>query len=434
MQVAVWGCGYLGATHAAAMAELGDGRVRVVGIEPDPVKLAALRAGRVPFHEPDLPRLLEQHCASGRLVFTDDVAAAADADVHFVCVGTPQLPWSDACDLRYVDAAVRSICSLLKPGAVVVGKSTVPVGTAGRLAPQVAAAGGTLVWNPEFLREGTAVADSLRPDRLVIGAADPADAAIDTVCALYAEPLTSGTALVRCDLPTAELAKISANTFLALKISYVNALAELCDATGADVVTLADALGHDARIGRRFLNAGLGFGGGCLPKDIRAFGARAGELGVADAVALVEAADRINDRARDRAVAATVELLGDAGIDTVDAVVVVLGAAFKPDSDDVRDSPALAVATRLAAKGATVRVVDPVVTDSASFVVDADWRGAVADADAVVLATEWDEYRHLDPVAVGGLMRHRLVVDARNALAPAVWKAAGFAYRGLGRR
>jgi UDPglucose 6-dehydrogenase len=431
-KVAVWGCGYLGTTHATAMAELGV--TEVVGIEVDPERLRSLQAGRVPFHEPGLPELLTKHLSSGRLTFSDDPTTAVDATVHFICVGTPQEENTGRCDLRYVEAAVGAVTAVLTPGAIVVGKSTVPVGTAALLEPRIRAAGGTLLWNPEFLREGTAVSDSLRPDRLVIGFSAGNDAAVAALEDLYRPAIEHGTAIVRCDPTTAELVKIAANTFLALKISYVNGLSELCDATGADVSKLAEALGLDERIGKRFLQAGIGFGGGCLPKDIRAFGARAEELGVGNLAELVTIVDRLNLRARERAVAAVLAALTDIDVAAEDATVCVLGAAFKPDSDDIRDSSALAVVRGLQAAGVTVRVVDPVVASVPGLVLERDALRGAEGADVVVLTTEWAVFKEIDPVALGARMRHRLAVDGRNAWDRSRWTSAGFHYRGLGRR
>ncbi|WP_426309427.1 UDP-glucose dehydrogenase family protein [Cellulosimicrobium sp. E-16] len=435
MRISVVGCGYLGAVHAASMASLGHD---VVGVDVDADKVTALTAGEAPFFEPGLPRLLEQEVGSGRLSFTTDVSRAAGARVHFVCVGTPQRQGEYAADLRYVDAAVESLLPHLSPGNVVVGKSTVPVGTAARLAARVREAepDAHLVWNPEFLREGHAVQDTLHPDRLVYGV-DPAgdgtsEGVLDTV---YASVLADGTPKVVTDFATAELVKVAANSFLATKISFINAMAELCEATGGDVTVLADAIGHDARIGRSFLNAGLGFGGGCLPKDIRAFMARAGELGVDQALSFLREVDSINMRRRVRMVDLAREVCGGS---IVGRNVAVLGAAFKPDSDDTRDSPALNVAMQMHLQGAHVVVTDPRAVENARRTAPelkfaATVEEAAQEADVVVLLTEWREYRDLDPRALGEHVAHRRVLDGRNALDPAVWRDAGWTYRALGR-
>ena len=366
MKISVVGCGYLGAVHAASMAQLGHD---VVGIDVDLAKVEALQHGKAPFYEPGFDDLLAASLASGRLSFTVDVPAAADAQVHFVCVGTPQKRGEYAADLRYVEAAVESLLPVLRPGALVVGKSTVPVGTAARLAERVAVAApeAMLAWNPEFLREGFAVEDTLHPDRLVYGLpeGDDAEKAHALLDGVYAQIVAAGTPKVVTDYATAEMVKTAANSFLATKISFINAMAELCEATGADVKQLADAIGYDDRIGRKFLNAGLGFGGGCLPKDIRAFMARAGELGADQALTFLREVDNINMRRRIR----MVELArGVCDGSLLGKRIAVLGAAFKPNSDDIRDSPALNVAAQLQLQGATVRVADPAAVENLSLI------------------------------------------------------------------
>jgi UDPglucose 6-dehydrogenase len=434
MRISVIGCGYLGAVHAACMAELGHD---VVGVDVDEQRIARLAAGDAPFFEPGFPEVLTRAVSSGRLRFTTDMSEVAGSEVHFVAVGTPQTPGSQAADMRWVDAAVAGLLPHLADGALVVGKSTVPVGTAARLAETVRAAvpGADLAWNPEFLREGFAVRDTLTPDRFVYGvpagaAGDRAAALLDTV---YATALASGTPRIVTDYATSELVKVSANAFLATKISFINAMAEIAEATGADVTQLADAIGHDARIGRRFLNAGLGFGGGCLPKDIRAFQARADELGL-ESLAFLADVDAVNLRRRRKVVDLTAELVGD----VEGSRVAVLGVAFKPDSDDVRDSPALDVARALHDRGASVVVYDPEANTTAARVAPqlayaADADAALRDADVVLVLTEWAEFRQLEPSRVGSLVSARRIVDARNVLDLAAWRAAGFDARGLGR-
>ena len=436
MRISVIGCGYLGAVHAACMAQIGHD---VVGIDVDEKKVAELSAGRAPFFEPGLPPLLEAMVASGRLSFTTDPAAARGAQVHFIGVGTPQKRGEYSADLRFVDAAVEGLLPHLSPGDVVAGKSTVPVGTARRLADRVAQAepGATLVWNPEFLREGHAVDDTLHPDRLVYGlpegeAGAHAARVLDEV---YAPLIEEGVPKVVADYATAELVKVAANSFLATKISFINAMAELCEATGADVTLLADAIGFDDRIGRKFLNAGLGFGGGCLPKDIRAFMARAGELGVDQALSFLREVDAINMRRRVRMVDLAREVCGGS---ISGRKVAVLGAAFKPESDDIRDSPALNVANQMHLQGAQVIVTDPQAVENArrawpDLKFAATAQEAAVGADVVVLLTEWSEYRGLDPEAFGAVVGHRRMVDGRNVLDPAAWRAAGWTYRALGR-
>ncbi|UPL17956.1 UDP-glucose dehydrogenase family protein [Microbacterium aurugineum] len=436
MRMSVIGCGYLGAVHAAAMASLGHD---VTGIDVDEDKIAALIAGKAPFFEPRLPEMLEEGLASGHLRFSSRMADAAGADVHFLAVGTPQIPGGHAADLRYVDAAIDALLPHLRRGDVVAGKSTVPVGTAGRLAPLIAASGATLVWNPEFLREGWAVHDTLTPDRLVVGAEQGGDGtrAVATLREAYAAAVDAGTPFLVTDLATAELVKGASNAFLATKISFINAMAEIAEASEADITLLADALGLDSRIGRRYLGAGIGFGGGCLPKDIRAFAARADELGRGEAVGFLREVDMINLRRRDRAVRLVVDALG--GL-VFGRRIAVLGAAFKPFSDDIRDSPALDVAVRLRGLGADVVVTDPAAIDNAvaahpqlGYARERD--DALRDADAVVIVTEWDEYRReLSPEHAGGLVRGRIVIDGRNCLDAAAWRAAGWQYHGMGRR
>jgi UDPglucose 6-dehydrogenase len=431
MKLSVVGTGYLGATHAAAMAELGH---EVLGVDIDPTKIDRLAAGEIPFYEPGLPELLSKHVASGRLRFTTSIAQAAEfADLHFVCVGTPQKAGEFAADLTYVDTAFHSLCEHLRPGAVVVGKSTVPVGTAGRLAQLVRDAGGTLLWNPEFLREGFAVEDTLRPDRIVIGAED--DAARELLEQAYQPILDLDIPVIVTDFATAELVKVAANSFLATKISFINAMAEVCEVTGADVTQLANAIGHDPRIGHRFLRAGLGFGGGCLPKDIRAFMARAGELGIDQAVSFLKNVDEINLRRRARTVDLAREMCNGS---LAGRRVGVLGAAFKPESDDIRDSPALDVALAIQRSGAAVRVYDPQAMGNAkdsypTLAYSPTALEASADADVVLHLTEWAEFRDLTPDELAEVVRERNIVDGRSVLDPTAWRLAGWHFRALGR-
>ncbi|QRO86725.1 UDP-glucose dehydrogenase family protein [Kytococcus sedentarius] len=436
MRVAVIGTGYLGAVHAAGMAQLG---FQTVGVDVDQAKVDRLQAGTSPFYEPDFEPILAEQVASGRLRFTTDFSQISDADVVFIGVGTPQKADSHAADLTYIDSAIASITPHLKDGALVAGKSTVPVGTAQRLAEYIAehtADGVTaeLAWNPEFLREGFAVQDTLHPDRLVFGVtSDRAESILREVFARTIEQ--DGTPVVVTDLPTAELVKVAANSFLATKISFINAMAEICEFAGADVTKLADAIGHDDRIGRKFLNAGVGFGGGCLPKDIRAFSARAGELGAGHALEFLAEIDKINSRRRDHVVELAKQELGG---DLHGRRVAVLGASFKPNSDDVRDSPALAVAGQLHLAGADVHVFDPKGMKNAAKVYPTltyadSVEEAVARADLVLHLTEWKEFRELDAAALAGTVGTPTVIDGRNALDPVAWRAAGWTYIGLGR-
>ncbi|MCC9146143.1 MULTISPECIES: UDP-glucose/GDP-mannose dehydrogenase family protein [unclassified Arthrobacter] len=436
MRISVIGCGYLGAVHAVSMAKLGHD---VVGIDVDAARIGDLAAGRAPFFEPRLPELLAEALGSGRLAFSTDPADAAGAEVHFLCVGTPQRKGEYAADMRYVDAAVAGLAPHLAPGDVIAGKSTVPVGTAARLAEYLAheAPGAVLAWNPEFLREGHAIQDTLSPDRLVYGLPEgPSGAAATAVLdQAYAAPLAAGTPRLTMDYATAELVKTAANSFLATKISFINAMAEVCDASGADVTALADAIGMDERIGRSFLNAGVGFGGGCLPKDIRAFMARAGELGADQALTFLREVDAINMRRRSKVVEMTREVCGGS---LLGKRVTILGAAFKPESDDVRDSPALSAAAQLQLQGATVTVTDPQALQNAKgrfpeLSYEPATENALLGAHVVVLLTEWKEYRSLDPVSTGPLVADKNIIDGRNVLDPAAWRAAGWNYKGMGR-
>ena len=432
LKVSVIGTGYLGATHAACMSSLG---FEVIGVDVDASKIALLTAGKVPFYEPGLEDLLQQEIATGRLTFTTDFKAIADADVHFICVGTPQLEGSLAADLKYVDAALDAVATVCKPGSLVVGKSTVPVGTAARLRERLLKInpGVDLAWNPEFLREGFAVEDTLHPNRLVVGVVN--DAAEAKLKEIYKSNLAENTPWVRADLPTSELVKVAANSFLATKISFINAMAEVCEAAGGDVTVLAKAIGYDPRIGSRFLQAGIGFGGGCLPKDIRAFMARAGELGADQALEFLREIDSINLRARQRVIELVRKDLSD---NLAGKKIAVLGAAFKPDSDDVRDSPALDIAAQIAAAGAVVTIHDPKAIAPAKKRFPAlgfseDIEGALEGADLVLHLTEWKVYRELDPAKMAKLVANPIIIDGRNALDREAWIAAGWKFRALGR-
>jgi len=432
LKLSVIGTGYLGATHAACMASLG---FEVIGYDTEASKIELLSKGKVPFYEPDLEDLLAEQIKSGRLTFTTNINDLADADVHFICVGTPQIKGGNAADLKYVDSALEAIAKIVKPGGLVVGKSTVPVGTATRLRnrllelnPKV-----DLAWNPEFLREGFAVEDTLRPNRLVVGVDN--DSAERILKEVYASNLKENTPWVRADLPTAELVKVAANSFLATKISFINAMAEICEAAGGDVTVLAKAIGYDPRIGSRFLQAGIGFGGGCLPKDIRAFMARAEELGAKQAVEFLKEIDAINLRARQR----IIELVRkDLSENLQGKKVAILGAAFKPDSDDVRDSPALDIAAQIQAAGAVVIVHDPKAIANAQKRFPAlqfaqDINSTLKDAEIVLHLTEWKIYREINPVEVKSLVKSAIMIDGRNALDRELWQSAGWKFRALGR-
>ena len=437
MRCTVFGTGYLGATHAVGMAELGHD---VLGVDIDPGKVAKLAGGDIPFYEPGLRQLLIDNLAAGRVRFTTDYDMAAEfADVHFLGVGTPQKRGEYVADLSHVNAVIDTLVPRLRRPAVLVGKSTVPVGTAAELATRAAALAPVgvdveVAWNPEFLREGFAVHDTLHPDRIVLGVQPNSVRAEAAVRELYSPLLDAGVPFLMTDLQTAELVKVSANAFLATKISFINAISEVCEAAGADVGLLADALGYDPRIGRQFLNAGLGFGGGCLPKDIRAFMARAGELGADQALTFLREVDSINMRRRTRMVELATAACGGS---LLGANIAVLGAAFKPESDDVRDSPALNVAGQLQLNGAAVNVYDPKALDNArrqfptlNYAVSAE--EACERADAVLVLTEWRQFVDLDPDDLAERVRARVIVDGRNCLDAARWRQAGWKMFRLG--
>jgi UDPglucose 6-dehydrogenase len=429
LKLSVIGTGYLGATHAACMSEMG---FEVVGVDNDAAKIAALSKGQLPFYEPGLPELLDKQVKSGKLRFTTNYQDISDCDVHFICVGTPQSADGLAADLSYVKSAFAEVAKVAKNGSLLVGKSTVPVGTAQELAksfpPHL-----ELAWNPEFLREGFAVEDTLKPNRLVVGVSS--DRAENILKEVYARNLAENTPWVRADLPTAELVKVAANSFLATKISFINAMAEICEAAGGDVTILAKAIGYDPRIGNRFLQAGIGFGGGCLPKDIRAFMARAEELGASQSLEFLREIDSINLRARQRVIEV---VRNELGLDLKSFKIAVLGAAFKPDSDDVRDSPALDIAAQIHAAGAQVIVHDPKAIEPARKRFPAlNYAGTieecVKDADLILHLTEWKVYRELDPAKLKTLVKSPRIIDGRNMLDREKWRAAGWQFHALGR-
>lgn len=438
MHVAVIGTGRLGTTHAACMAQIGHS---VIGVDIDPGRVAKLSSGDVPFFEPELEDLVRKNLSAGRLRFTDSYEEAADfADVHFLTVGTPQHEQDFRADLSFVEAAIDELGPHLNRPTLITGKSTVPVGTAQRLAERVrriAPAGKNveIAWNPEFLREGFGVRDTLHPDRVVVGIEGrPGSQAGKILRELYAPIVDEGVPFLVTNLPTAELAKVAANAFLATKISFINAVAEVCEASSADVTALAEVIGYDKRIGHYFLNAGLGFGGGCLPKDIRAFAARASELGVGHALTFLGEVDSINMRQRSRIVDIAREVCGSlAGVR-----VAILGAAFKPDCDDVRDSPALDVANRIQRQGADVTVYDPKAIDHAQKVLPTlNYSSSLLDAcngaDVVLVLTDWGEFRQMQPDQLAAVTTWRRIVDGRNCLVPQLWRDAGWTYRSFGR-
>jgi UDPglucose 6-dehydrogenase len=439
-RIAVFGTGYLGATHAACMAELGHD---VVGVDVDAAKLARLSAGEAPFYEPGLDEVLKSNVDAGRLQFTSSYEEAAEfTNVHFIAVATPQKQGEFAADLTYVDAVIETLAPLLTAPAVIFGKSTVPVGTAARLgalARKLAPAGDAIevAWNPEFLREGYAVQDTMHPDRIVLGVDKSRPGHAEEVARdIYGNLLEEGIPFLVTDLETSELVKTSANAFLATKISFINAMAEVCEVAGADVSTLADAIGLDARIGRKFLNAGIGFGGGCLPKDIRAFMARAGELGASQALTFLREVDSVNMRRRTRMMELTREMVGGS---LIGARVAVLGAAFKAESDDVRDSPALNIAGQIQLQGASVTVYDPkAMKNSRQLFPTLGYATSALEAcrgaDVTLVLTEWRQFRELEPANLDRVVRQRTIIDGRNCLDREKWRTAGWTYRGVGRR
>ena len=433
--ISVVGCGYLGVTHAAGLAEMGH---EVIAVDTDAAKVDALALGRVPFFEPGLDEMVDRHLASGRLRFTTSYEHIALADVHFICVGTPQQSSGAAADLSFLDAVIRQLAPHLTRQCLVVGKSTVPVGTAARLAETLrrnAPAGEnvSLAWNPEFLSEGKAVADTLRPDRLVLGVPDAG--AERLLREVYAPLIERGVPVVVGDLATAELIKYAANSFTATKLSFINAMAEVCEASGADIKTVTAALAYDPRIGGQYFTSGLGFGGSCMSKDIRAFQARANELGVGRALAFLAEVDAVNLRCRDRVTEMLREQCGGA---FAGRRIAVLGAAFKPDTDDIRDSPALQVASAIRHGGGEVAVYDPQAMDNArrefpDLRYECSAQDAARDADAVALLTSWPEFAVIDAYLLGQVVRNRNVVDARHVLDPAAWQRAGWNYAAPGR-
>jgi len=432
LKISVIGTGYLGATHAACMSSLG---FEVIGIDIDAAKIASLSSGTIPFYEPGLQELLQSELKTGRLSFSTDFNAIKDCDVHFICVGTPQVKDGLAADLTYVFDSLAAIAPVIKDGSLVVGKSTVPVGTAAKMRELLLKINPDtdLAWNPEFLREGFAVEDTLNPTRLVVGVTN--SRAEEVLREVYAKNLAAQTPWVSADLPTSELVKVSANAFLATKISFINAMAEICEAAGGDVTVLAKAIGYDPRIGHRFLQAGIGFGGGCLPKDIRAFMARSEELGAQQALEFLREIDSINLRARTRMIDLVRKDLGE---DLRGKKIAVLGAAFKPDSDDVRDSPALDIAVQIQAAGATVTVHDPKAIANARTRFPAlgfseSIEECVAGTDLVLHLTEWKVYREIDPSVLIKLVANPKIIDGRNALDRDKWRAAGWSFRALGR-
>ncbi|MCJ1680479.1 UDP-glucose/GDP-mannose dehydrogenase family protein [Streptomyces sp. APSN-46.1] len=437
MRISVIGCGHLGIPHAAAMAELGH---EVIGVDVDQAKVDSLNSGQCPIYETGLPELLARHTASGRLRFTTDIREAAEfAEMHFIGVGTPIDADGRSYDTGQVYGAIRQLAPHLNQACTIVGKSTVTVGTtiqvtalAQRLAPAGQAV--DVVWNPEFLREGHAVEDTLRPDRIIAGVTTAEGE--KAIRAVYAPILDAGVPIFVTDPQTAELAKGAANSFLGLKISYINAVADMCEAAGGDVSRIVEILGIDPRIGSGGMMPGIGYGGGCLPKDVRAFTASARQLGATDAAKLLRAAEEINESRTAVAMALITRALGGRPLKA--ARVTVWGAAFKPGTNDVRESPALALAHALQQAGGTVTVHDPQAVATAmvrnpELDYTGDLRASLRGADLVVLATEWPEYRQASPQALVDGPANPLLVDCRTSLDAESWRAAGWTVHQLGR-
>lgn len=434
MQITVVGMGYLGVTHAVTMSKLGH---QVLGIENNLDRISALENGVLPFYEPGLEIALRDELLSGRLSFakTHDLRTN-EASVHFICVGTPQKEDSLGADTRQVFTAVRELSQWLKPKCVVVGKSTVPLGTAKAIrtlleessSPEVRVA-----WNPEFLREGSALEDSLKPDRIVVGAWDSDTFAI--LREVYGPLIEKQVPFLEMDVDTAELVKASANAYLATKISFINAMAEIAEVSGADVGGLALALGFDKRIGNEFLEPGIGYGGGCLPKDLRSLIATAEELGAEQSIQMLKAVDSVNRRRRQRVVDMARQILGD----VEGKKLAVLGVSFKPDTDDSRESPSLEVAFRLQNLGMEVVVHDPKALNQlrakrTNIYYESDLEDALSGADLIFLGTQWQEYLDLDPFRVRELTCGREVIDGRNFLNRELWSKAGFRVHSLGKQ
>ncbi len=438
MRLSVVGCGHLGAVHAACMAEIGHD---VLGVDIDEGKIALLNSGKAWFYEPGLDEMLVRHVASGRLRFTASFEEVAEfSSVHFLGVATPGLP-DGSYDLSQVIAAVTCLGRHLSGPSLIVGKSTVPPGTAASLlevAARSSSAGYVdFAWNPEFLREGRAVQDTLAPDRIVIGTAS--ETAEEIVREIY-RPLTdAGTPLVVTDLATAELVKGAANAFLVSKISFINAMADICAAVGGDVRSLTEALGMDPRIGPSFLRAGIGYGGGCLPKDVRGLAAFAVQAGAQTASELLTLLDKINTGRRERVVQMICEAVRGLpsprqaldGYPLAGRRIALWGVAFKPGTDDVRDSPGLDIAHRLQALGARVSVYDPMATANAlAASPELEYAHSALEAaekaDAVVLATPWPEFAEILPAAAGVAVASMTVVDACQGIDADGWRTAGW--------
>lgn len=434
MRIAMTGGGYVGLVSGACFAEFGT---EVVLVEVDQSRLAALRDGRIPIYEPGLNKLVADNVAAGRLRFTDDLPAALQgAEAVFIAVGTPTRRGDGHADLTYVYAAAEQVARALTHHTVIVTKSTVPVGTGRRIAEIVRATRPDLdvdvASNPEFLREGSAIPDFMRPDRVVIGA--ESERARDVLRRLYRPLYLIEAPIVFTGIETAELTKYAANAFLAMKVTFINEMADLCERVGADVHDVARGIGLDGRIGRKFLHPGPGYGGSCFPKDTLALVRTAQDYGAPSR--LVEATVAVNE-ARKSSMA--VRVVAACGGSVRNKTIAVLGLTFKPETDDMRDAPSLAIVSRLAGDGATIRAFDPEGMAQAKpllpegVVYCRDALDAARDADALVLITEWNQFRAIAPERLAAAMRGRVLVDLRNVYDPAAMRASGFDYHSIGR-
>jgi UDPglucose 6-dehydrogenase len=435
VRIAMIGGGYVGLVSGVCFAEFGSD---VAVVEVDPVRLKALRSGRMPIYEPGLDQLVAENVEAGRLQFTDDLAnALKNAEAVFIAVGTPTRRGDGHADLSYVYAAAEQVARALTGYAVVVTKSTVPVGTGRRIAEIIRQVRPDLDFdvasNPEFLREGNAIGDFMRPDRVIIGA--ESDRARAVLQRLYRPLYLIEAPIVFTGIEAAELTKYAANAFLAMKVTFINEMADICERVGADVHDVARGIGLDGRIGRKFLHPGPGFGGSCFPKDTLALVRIAQEYGAPSR--LVESVVVVND-ARKAAMASRV--IAACGGTVRRRTIAVLGLTFKPETDDMRDAPSIPIIARLIQDGATVRAFDPKGMEQARPLLPADVvycrdaLDAATEADALVLITEWNEFRALSPAQLADAMHGRIIVDLRNVYDPAAMTQAGFHYVGVGRR
>jgi UDPglucose 6-dehydrogenase len=432
MKIGVVGTGYVGLVAAACFAENGNS---VIGVDIDEAKIKALLSGRIPIYEPGLAEIVVQNVAEGRLRFTTDIASAVQAsEVIFIAVGTPQDDDGSA-DLRFVIKVAEQIADAMNGPKIVVNKSTVPVGTASKVEAAITARtrhAVSVVSNPEFLKEGAAVDDFLKPDRVVIGTSDAAAEAV--MRELYEPFVRTGRPILAMDNVSAELTKYASNAMLALRISFMNEVANVCDATGADVEMVRRGMATDSRIGPAFLFPGLGYGGSCFPKDVKAIEHTSREFG--SPMEIVSAVERVNARQRTIMLPRMEKMLGG----LAGKKVAVWGVAFKPRTDDIREAPALFLIEGLLERGATVSAYDPKAMDHAKGVLPPAvlWTRnsyeALEGADALLLATEWNEFREPDFARMKQLMRRPLIFDGRNIYNPKTVKASGFEYVGVGRR